>query len=176
MNIALIGYRCSGKTAVGEILGNELEMDFLDTDALIEEMACCSLEALISRKGWDYFRTMEKELVSNLSKRGNLVIATGGGVVMEEGNVQNLKKNSWIVWLKGRPEVLKARMSWDQRAGRGRPSLTGIDPREEIEQVLRIRNPLYAQAGDLIVDTSDLSIREAAASVITSLSNKSFRK
>jgi shikimate kinase len=176
MNIVLIGYRCSGKTAVGKILADELEMDFLDTDALIEERASCSIEALVSLKGWDRFRKIEKGLVQDLSMRDNLLIATGGGVVMDEGNVSNLKKNSWIVWLTGRPEVLKERMDKDQRSGKGRPSLTGADPLEEIEQVVSIRNHLYGQAGDLMVDTSDLSTREAANLIISNLPTKSLRK
>jgi shikimate kinase len=169
MNIALIGYRCSGKTTVGKILATELGMDFLDTDTLIEERAGCSIEALVSIKGWDHFREIEKGLVQGLSKRDNLVIATGGGVVMDEGNVKNLKKNSWIVWLNGRPEVLKERMGKEQRSGKRRPSLTGADPLGEIEGVLGIRRPLYEQAGDLIVDTSELSIREAAALIMNNL-------
>jgi len=173
MNIVLIGYRCSGKTAVGEILATELGMDFLDTDILIEERVCCSIEALVSLKGWDHFREIEKGLVQDLSTGDNLVIATGGGVVMDEGNMKNLKKNSWIVWLKGRPDVLKERMEKDQRSGKSRPSLTGADPLEETEQVLSNRNPLYEQAGDLIVDTSDLSVHEAAALIIKTIKSQS---
>jgi shikimate kinase len=169
MNIVLIGYRCSGKTAVGEVLADELGMDFLDTDALIEDKACCSLETLVSLRGWEHFRTMEKELVRSLSESDNQVIATGGGVVMDEGNVKNLKNNSWIVWLKGRTEVLKTRMNKDQSAGKLRPSLTGTDPQEEIEQVLSKRYPLYEKAGDFIVDTSDISVRDAASLIISNL-------
>jgi shikimate kinase len=176
MNIVLIGYRCSGKTAVGEILGNELGMDFLDTDALIEEMAWCSLETLISRKGWDHFREIERGLVHDLSTSDNLVIATGGGVVMDEGNVNDLKKNAWVVWLRGSPEVLKERMDRDQSSGKRRPSLTGVNPLEEIEQVLGIRDPLYEQAGNFMVDTSDISVHEAAGLIITNLPKKSLRK
>jgi shikimate kinase len=176
MNIVLIGYRCSGKTAVGEILADELGMEFMDTDVLIEERACCSLEALISLKGWGHFREIEKGLVHELSMRNNLIIAKGGGVVMDEGNVNNLKKKAWIVWLRGSPEALKQRMDRDQRSGKRRPSLTGADPLEEIEQVLGIRDPLYEQAGDLIVDTSDLSIQEAATLIITNLPKRSLRK
>jgi len=173
MNIVLIGYRCSGKTAVGEILATELGMDFLDTDALLEERACCSIEALVSLKGWDHFREIEKGLVQEVSMRDNLVIATGGGVAMDEGNVTNLKKNSWIVWLNGRSEVLKERMGKEKRSGKSRPSLTGADPLEEIEQVLSNRNPLYDQAGDLMVDTSDLSVPEAAALIIKTIKSQS---
>jgi shikimate kinase len=176
MNIVLIGYRCSGKTAVGEILAYELEMDFLDTDQMIEERVCCSIEALIALKGWEHFRTVEKGLIQEISVRDNLVMATGGGVVMDEGNVKNLKENGWIVWLHARPEVLKERMGNDRRSGKQRPSLTGADPLEEIEPVLRLRRPLYERAGNLIVDTSGLSVHEAAASVMGYLATTFLRK
>lgn len=169
MNIVLIGYRCSGKTAVGKILARELGMDFLDTDALIEDRAGCSIDKIISSKGWDHFRKIEKRLTAELSGRDDLVIATGGGVVMDEDNVKNLKENAWIVWLDGKPEVLKNRMDRERRTGKIRPSLTGADPLEEIEQVLSMRRPLYEDAGDLTVDTSSLSIQEASALIIKNL-------
>jgi len=166
MNIVLIGYRYSGKTTVGKILAHELGRDCLDTDALIEQRAGCSIDTLISIKGWGHFREIEKGVVQEISMRENLVIATGGGIVMDEENMKNLKENAWIVWLNGRPEVLKERMGNEQRSGKGRPSLTGADPLSEIEGVLRIRKPLYERAGDLTVDTSNLSIREVAALIM----------
>jgi shikimate kinase len=169
MNIVLIGYRCSGKTAVGKILTRELGRDFLDMDALIEENAGCSIETIISRKGWDHFREIEKRLVEEVSERDNLIIATGGGVVVDEGNVKNLRKNGWIVWLNGKAEVLKERMDKEQRSGKIRPSLTGADPLQEIKQVLDVRSPLYEQAATLVVDTSTLSLREVAALITKSL-------
>jgi shikimate kinase len=169
MNIVLIGYRCSGKTKVGKILARALDRDFLDTDTLIEKNAGCSIETLISATGWDHFRYMEKVLIEEVSKRDNLVIATGGGVVTDEENVKSLKGNSWIVWLNGKAEVLKERMDREQRSGKIRPSLTGADPLEEIKQVLRVRKPLYEQAGDLVVDTGNLSIEELAATIIKAL-------
>ena len=169
MNIVLIGYRCSGKTVVGKILARELGRNFLDTDALIEENAGCSIETIISRKGWDHFREIEKRLVEEVSERDNLVIATGGGVVVDEGNVKNLRKNGWIVWLNGKAEVLKERMDKQQRSGKIRPSLTGADPLEEIKQVLDVRTPLYERTATLVVDTSTLSLREVSALIMKSL-------
>jgi len=169
MNIVLIGYRCSGKTAVGKILANELGRDFLDTDVLIEENAGCSIEVITSRDGWDHFRDIERRLIKEVSKKDNLVIATGGGVVMVEENVKNLKKNGFLVWLNGKAKVFKERMEREQKSGKIRPSLTGADPLEEIKQVLDIRTPLYEQAGNLMVDTSSLSIREVATSILKAL-------
>lgn len=169
MNIVLIGYRCSGKTAVGRLLAKELGRNFLDTDVLIEDKAGCSIEALISRDGWDRFRDIEKRTIKNVSERDNLVIATGGGAIMDEDNVKNLKRNAFVVWLRGDTDILKRRMDKDLREGKIRPSLTGDDPAAEIDKVLNRRGPLYQKAGDMEVDTSLLTIREVADSIIKSL-------
>jgi shikimate kinase len=169
MNIVLIGYRCSGKTEVGKMLARELGKDFLDTDALIEENAGCSIDKIVSREGWAHFRKIEKEMIEEVSGRDNLVVATGGGIVMDEGNVRNLKRNGLLIWLKGDAEVFKERMNKDQRAEKIRPSLTGTDPLEEIKRVLSIRIPLYEKAGDLMVDTNSLSIRDVVSSIMETL-------
>ncbi len=169
MNIVLIGYRCSGKTAIGKMLVRELRRDFLDTDSLIEKNTGCSIEMIISRHGWDHFREIEKRLVEEISAGDNLVIATGGGVVMDKENVKNLKENGWIVWLKGESEVLKARMDNEQKSNKIRPSLTGADPLEEIKQVLEVRTPLYEQTANLVVDTTTLSLMEVASSILKAL-------
>ncbi len=172
MNIVLIGYRCSGKTEVGKILARELGMDFFDTDVLIEENSRSSIETIISGKGWDYFRKIEKKTIREVSRNDNLVIATGGGVVIDEENVENLKENGLIIWLNGKAEVLKERMAVDQRSGKLRPALTGNDPLEEIKQVLGLREPLYEQAANLMVDSGTLSLQDVAASVIKALSRE----
>jgi shikimate kinase len=169
MNIVLIGYRCSGKTAVGKTLARDLDREFLDTDALIEEDVGRSIETMISTKGWNRFREIERRLVQQVSRRNHLVIATGGGIVMDEENVKNLKQNGWVVWLKGKPEVLKERMVKEQDSGRIRPSLTGADPLEEIKEVLNVRKPFYKRAGDLVVDTSSRTIGDVAALIIKNL-------
>ena len=169
MNIVLIGYRCSGKTAVSKVLARDLGRDFLDTDVLIEENEGCPIETIISGNVWGHFRDIEKRLIEEVSERDNLVIATGGGVVMDEENVKNLRKNGWIVWLDGKVEVLRERMDRDQRSGKIRPPITGVDPLEEIKRVLGIRTPLYQRAGDFMVDTSLLSIREVADSIMKTL-------
>ncbi|MBW1858440.1 MAG: shikimate kinase, partial [Deltaproteobacteria bacterium] len=147
----------------------KLRRDFIDTDFLIENKIGCSIEMIISRHGWDHFREIEKRLVEEASRGDNLIIATGGGVVMDKENVKNLKENGWIVWLKGESEALKARMDNEQKSSKIRPSLTGADPLEEIKQVLEERTPLYEQAANLVVDTTSLSLIEVASSIIKAL-------
>jgi shikimate kinase len=169
MNIVLIGYRCTGKTGVGKILACKLEKDFVDTDALIEDRAGCSIETMVSKTGWDHFRMIEKEMIECASMKGNLIIATGGGAVMDEENMKNLKRNGWIVWLKGNPDILKERMEKARKEGDIRPSLTGADVLEEIRHMLHLRMPLYEQAASHVVDTSALNMKEVAASIMEAL-------
>jgi len=176
MNIMLIGYRCSGKTAVGKILARRLGRDFLDTDRLLEEETGSSIESLILSKGWGHFREMEKLVIGKATKNDNLVIASGGGVVMDQENVNILKRNGWIVWLKANAGIIKDRMRKEQKSGIIRPSLTGSDPLEEVEDVLNLRTAFYEKAGDLGVDTSTHSPQEVADLILKSLPLKLNRK
>jgi len=169
MNIVLIGCRCSGKTAVGRVLADELGMGFADTDVLIEEDAGESIEAVISTKSWDHFRNLERDLIEKISKKDHQVIATGGGVVVNQKNVKDLKRDGWVVWLDAEPRVLKERMDKEQQSGNVRPSLTGADPLAEIEEVMNGRRPMYQEAGDFMVDTTRLSKPEAAVLIMKNL-------
>ena len=169
MNIVLIGYRCSGKTAVGKIVAKELKRVFLDTDVLIERYAGCSIEEMVSKGGWDYFRDIEKRQIEEVSRIDNLVIATGGGVVLDEENIKNLKGNGFMIWLKGTAQVLKERMDKEQRAGKVRPSLTGADPLNEIEEILKIRTPLYEKAAAFVVDTDTRTPEEVGTWIMKTL-------
>ena len=169
MNIVLVGARCSGKTTVGKILSAMTGKVFLDTDALVEEKAGSSIEELIAARGWETFRAFEEQAVRAVSERDNQVIATGGGVVLDEVNVNHLTPNALVVWLDGKAEVLRQRMEKEQQSGKRRPSLTGTDPLQEITEVLTVREPFYGRASALRVDTSGLSPEEVASVVIQAL-------
>jgi shikimate kinase len=166
MNIVLVGARCSGKTTVGKILSAMTGKVFLDTDALVEEKAGSSIEELIAARGWETFRGFEKQAVRAVSARDNQIIATGGGVVLDEVNVNHLATNALVVWLDGKADVLRQRMEKEQQSGKRRPSLTGTDPLQEITEVLTAREPGYGRASALRVDTTGLSPEEVASVVI----------
>jgi shikimate kinase len=172
MNLILIGYRCSGKTSVGKIIANRTGMSFYDTDDLIEKHAGQTIEEIVADKGWVKFREIEKDVIREASEFRNAVIATGGGVVMSEDNVNNLKKNGYVVWLDGDPEILMKRMDKDNCEGRTRPSLTGADPIEETKKVLEMRNPLYFVAADVVIITNKLSLDEIATKAIEAFNTR----
>jgi len=153
MNIVLIGYRCSGKTRVGRLLAGDLKRTFLDTDRLMEEKAGIPIHSYVSRYGWMDFRRVEREVTEEIASKDNSVIATGGGVVMDPENVMNLRRNGWVVWLAAGATVIRERMTQAQQEGRLRPPLSGSDPLEEIDSILRERTPVYERASDYRVWT-----------------------
>jgi shikimate kinase len=169
MNIVLVGARCSGKTTVGRILSAITGKVFLDTDTLVEEKAGASIEELIATGGWKAFRSFEKRAVKIVSEGDNQIIATGGGVVLDEVNVNHLALNSLVVWLDGKAEILRQRMEKEQQSGKRRPALTGTDPLREITEVLTVREPFYGRASALRVDTTGLSPEEVASLVIEAI-------
>lgn len=168
-NIVLVGHRCSGKTAVGERLARELGRRFVDTDALIEKRAGSTIEELVLGHGWECFRDIERQVIQEISTGRNLIIATGGGAVMDAANVAHLKTGSWIVWLQADIEVLEKRIIRDRRSRQRRPSLTGADTVVEMAKVLRIRAPYYKKTSDLAVDTSTFDVGEVADLIIGGL-------
>jgi len=141
----------------------------VDTDAMIQEDAGSTIEEMVSEKGWDSFREIEKRVIQEACAVDLLVIATGGGALMDQENVRNLKRNGWIVWLKANAQVIHERMKRDEKRGKTRPSLTGADSLQEIEEVLAMRLPFYERAGDFTVDTDRLSIPQAAALIMKNL-------
>ena len=166
MNIVLIGYRCSGKTSVGKIIAEKINRKFIDTDVMIEEKAGSSIEEIVEGKGWEYFRDLEKKVIKEVSEMDNLVIATGGGVVTDVENIKNIKRSGFVVWLKAGMDILKGRMQEERGSGMARPSLTGKEPTEEIKDVLDVRNPMYDNAGDIVIETDRVSAAKVAESII----------
>ncbi len=165
-SIALIGYRCCGKTSVGKLIAKNMKRPFIDTDVLIEQQTGKAIEEIVIQQGWEEFRRIEKDVIREVCQRDGLVIATGGGAVLNKENVEVLRKNTWIVWLYAREDIIKKRMDLDQDSGKIRPSLTGVNPTKEIRALVKEREPIYAQTGHFSVDTSDLSIDEIAEIII----------
>jgi shikimate kinase len=172
MNIVLIGYRGSGKSTVGKSLAERLGMRFVDTDHLIEEHQGNQIAEIVKLHGWDGFRAMERKIISEISSDDRLIIAAGGGAVLETENVKSLKKNGFIIWLKGSIHVLFQRMAKDFRTATGRPSLTGRGTMEELEEMIAYRRDFYEKASEVQVDTSVLSVDEVVDGILSIFEEK----
>ena len=172
MNIVLIGYRCCGKTTVGKLLARDLERKFLDTDRLIEKKTGLPVHSYVSQNGWRDFRAVEREVMETIASRDASVIATGGGVVIDQENVRNLRKNGWMVWLDADTTIIRDRMKGEGKAGRLRPSLSGVDPLDEIDQILNERTPFYEHARDYTVDTNGQTPEGVAQEIMMAFSRK----
>ena len=163
MNIVLIGYRGTGKTAVGKKLSRKLRRPLFQLDALIEKHAGCSIPEIVKKHGWDYFRDLEAKLLEEVVKRDACIIDTGGGVVLRDENIDRLKINGLLFWLTADPETIISRIQYDT----GRPALTpGKSFLEEVEEVLQQRLPLYRKAQDFIVDTAGRTITGIADEIV----------
>lgn len=172
MNLVLIGYRGTGKSAVGKVLAARLGRELVSTDKEIVRRAGRSIAEIVKDHGWDHFRDLESEVCRDLAGRDNLVIDTGGGAILRQQNVEVFKRNGTLVWLTASVETIAKRIGSDTQ----RPSLTGkksfID---EISEVLQERMPKYRAAADHIVETDNRSIPEVVADVLGSLSANANR-
>lgn len=169
-NLVLVGYRGTGKTSVGELLALLLGRDFVDLDQVLAEEAGQTISQIVAQSGWDEFRRREKELVARYGPAQGLVLATGGGVVLDWDNVQTLRNNGLVVWLTAKPDTIQTRLAAaDQAQWESRPSLTGSDTITEVTQVLQSRQHLYLAAAQIIIDTTHLSIIQVVQEILASI-------
>ena len=162
-NIILTGFMASGKSAVGKGLAKRLRMNFVDTDELIEEKEGIKISQIFREKGELYFRKIETKIIKEVAEYKNSVIATGGGVVLKEENMQALRKNGTILCLSTDAATILKRTSQN----RLRPLLEGEKGGKEnkIRALLAFRSPYYQKA-DFILDTTDLMIEEITERII----------
>lgn len=169
MNVVLIGYRACGKSTIGKLLADKLKISFVDTDQLIEESLGRSVKEIITNCGWNYFRAREKENIQKLADADKCVIATGGGVVLDEDNVNLLKKTGLVIWLNAPLEDIIKRLREDSETDGLRPQFTNYDLAGETAMVLRERIPLYQKAADLVLNTVDKNIEQVIEEISTHL-------
>lgn len=160
-NISLIGLMGSGKSTVGAILAEKLNLEFVDLDAKIEAKIGMEISEIFAQKGEDFFRKVESEVLKDFAEKSGQVISTGGGAVQNEINLQILKENSIIIYLKTSPEVLFERI----KADNSRPLLQNEKPLETLCELLEKREPNYKKA-DIIVATDGKTIDEILNEII----------
>ncbi len=167
MNIILMGYRGCGKTAVGRIVAEKLKRPFFDTDALIQARSGKTIREIVADGGWEAFRTLERSAVEELAGRKGCVIALGGGAVLDQQNVKELKRNGFFLWLTADGATIAGRLRNDGVSNEQRPSLSGTDSDAEIDLLLREREPVYRLVADRVIDTTGRSVDEVASEIMT---------
>lgn len=170
MNLILIGYRGAGKSSVGRLLAERLGWDLISTDAEIVLKAGLPIPDIVQRFGWDHFRNLESAVCRELADKDHLIIDTGGGAILRPQNVENLKATGSLVWLTVEVRTIIERIGGDTQ----RPSLTGAKSfTDEVEEVLRERQPKYQAAADHIVATDEKSLSEVADTIMALLQTRS---
>ncbi|MCF8069724.1 MAG: shikimate kinase [Desulfobacterales bacterium] len=160
MNIYLIGYRCTGKTTTGKYLAENLNRPFIDADTELIKEQGKTVKEIVSVQGWGAFRSMEKDVLKRLSMLRNHVVSTGGGVVLDNDNIDRMKSTGVVIWLNARPETVLKRIMQDEKTGDLRPALTDKKLKDEIEETIAARKPFYEKAMDYLVNTDDKRISD----------------
>ena len=145
-SLYLVGMMGSGKTSTGRPLAERLGYGFVDADAVLEQAAGCGIPEIFDRDGEAGFRSLESQVLSAISQRHSLVVATGGGVVTQPEN-WGLLHSGIVIWLDVVPDQLLQRLNADSTV---RPLLQTADPEAAVNAMLNERRPLYAEA-DLTV-------------------------
>ncbi len=169
MNIVFIGYRGTGKTAVGKALSRRLGRPFYDADTYLEEKAGRTISDMVAAEDWPFFRAREKEVIREISAMEHCVIATGGGAVMDKENVARLRDRGALVLLTADMDTMIQRIQADESSPQQRPKLLEGDIYEETERLLKERMPVYKAVADFSVDTSNLTIDEVVDQIVRHL-------
>lgn len=151
-NIVLIGFMGTGKTSTGKLLASRMGYSFIDTDYKIEQVNKMTIKEMFARYGENYFRQKEHEIIKKIADYRQVVISTGGGVVLNAENMKALRTTSRIISLQASVDVIFERTS----RRNNRPLLEQKNPKAIIAKLLEERLPLYQQA-DLQLDTSEFS-------------------
>lgn len=169
MNLFLIGYRCTGKTTVGRTLAQRLGWTFVDTDDRIVDAAGTSIVRMVEMHGWPFFRQHERQALAAVAAGSGQVVATGGGVVLDDRNIAAMRQAGKVIWLTAEEETIERRMLADDATDSSRPSLTDQGRIAEIRQVLAERRPRYEKAADMTIATDHASIVEICDRIVKGL-------
>ncbi len=166
-NIILVGFMGTGKTTIGRALANQLKRDFVDMDCELEARVGKPIPLIFNEDGEPAFRRMERNLVVELSRRNNLVIAAGGGIVLDPDNIRDFNATGLVICLKAQPAEIIHRLA----SCHDRPLLEKGDKGERIRNLLVHRQPLY-DAIPCQIDTTGKAPAEILACVLIKLNSK----
>jgi shikimate kinase len=149
-NIYLIGMPGAGKSTVGRALAKNLRLAFVDADHALTDRTGVPIATIFEMEGEAGFRQRESALIAELSKRADILVATGGGAILQATNRELLRTTGVIIYLRAKIDDLWARTQHDTK----RPLLRAENPRAVLADLLEIREPLYVESADLVVETA----------------------
>jgi shikimate kinase len=164
-NIFLVGLMGAGKSTIGRHLAKSLGLEFVDSDHEIERRTGASIPLIFDVEGEAGFRQREKKIIYELSRRDGIVLATGGGVVLDPDNRARLRERGQVVYLYATVEQLLTRTAKD----RNRPLLQTADPRARLQELLEVRDALYREVADVVVDTGGRTARSAEREILAKI-------
>ena len=149
-----MGLPGSGKSTIGKQLSRRLDLQFFDSDSVIERRIGCSIREFFEREGEQPFRDLEQGVIDELTQSAGCVLATGGGVVLRQANRDNLHQRCQVIYLHSAPDEVFRRLRHDQN----RPLLQVADPLARLKELYDIRDPLYREAAHFVVETGRPSV------------------
>lgn len=151
----------AGKTTIGKLLAKQLGREFFDSDHEVERKTGVKIPLIFELEGESGFRKRETAAIEELSRLNNVVVATGGGAVLLEENRALLKNTGKIIYLRAKVHDLYQRT----RNDKSRPLLQGANPKQKLEQLYAVRDPIYMALADYVVDTGAQSANEITSRI-----------
>jgi shikimate kinase len=164
-NIFLVGLMGSGKTTIGKLIAKKLRYKFIDTDLLMEEKTGVKVPLIFEYEGEEGFRKREAKILSEVLRLDNIILATGGGIVLSDNNRQQLKERGNVIYLNAEINELAKRLSNDKT----RPLLQNTDIKEKLKELMGHRSFLYESIADSIIQTKNKRAPDIANEIITNL-------
>ena len=166
-NIFLIGPMGAGKSTIGRQLAQMLGMEFMDSDSVIEERAGADIDWIFDVEGEAGFRKREERIINELTQGQGVVLSTGGGSILSKDNRNVLSARGIVIYLETTIDKQFERTQRDKK----RPLLQNDDPRKTLEELAKIRNPLYEEIADITLQTDDQAAKLVATNIIEIIDN-----
>ncbi|WP_353328061.1 shikimate kinase [Chitiniphilus shinanonensis] len=164
-NFFLVGMMGAGKTTVGRALAKATSKQFHDSDHEIEARTGVRVPIIFELEGEAGFRAREAAMIAELAEQQDVVLATGGGAVLDPANRAVLRRHGYVIYLRASVDDLYQRTAHDKN----RPLLQTANPRERIRELFEVRDPLYRDVADLVIDTSRQSVQQLTQALLAKL-------
>jgi shikimate kinase len=167
-NIIFVGPMGAGKTTIGKQLARALGRTFYDSDRVIEERTGANIPLIFEMEGEEGFRRREKAIIAELTNKQDIVLATGGGVILDPENRDQITRQGFVIYLSAPLEQLFNRTAKDKN----RPLLQTPDPRKKLEEILSVRDPLYREVADVVIETDGSPARGVVKKLLTLITDR----